>query len=177
MNREPTETLVLGGGCFWCTEAAYKLLPGVIRVTPGYAGGEQPHPTYEQVCAHESDHAEVIRIDYDPRQVSLEHLLEYFWHVHDPTQANGQGNDLGPQYRSVILYQNAAQQQAAERSRAAASQHFRDPITTTIAPLGTFWPAEEYHHDYFARHPEQGYCAYVIAPKVKKLQAALAQPH
>lgn len=166
-------SLVLGGGCFWCTEAAYKLLPGVVSVTPGYAGGTEANPTYEQVCAHATGHAEVIRVEYDPDRITLSALLDYFWHVHNPTQAGGQGNDIGPQYRSVILYADENQRIAAEESRAAVSTHFRDPITTEIAPLSTFWPAEPYHHDYFAKHPEQGYCAYVIAPKVKKLKAAL----
>lgn len=168
-----TNSLVVGGGCFWCTDAAYKLLPGVTRVTCGYAGGDEPNPTYQQVCAHETGHAEVIKIDFDPAQVSLDRLLDYFWHVHNPTQVGGQGNDMGPQYRSVILYADEAQRAAAEKSRAAAAKGFRDPITTEIAPLKKFWPAEDYHQDYFAKHPDQGYCAYVIAPKIKKLEHAL----
>jgi peptide-methionine (S)-S-oxide reductase len=171
----PTESLVLGGGCFWCTEAAYKLLPGVKHVTSGYAGGEEPNPTYEQICAHATSHAEVIKIDFDPTQISLDRLLEYFWHVHNPTQVGGQGNDHGPQYRSVILYANAAQKTAAENSRAAAAKVFRDPITTEIVPLKKFWPAEDYHQDYFAKNPNQGYCSFVIAPKIKKLEHALAE--
>jgi peptide-methionine (S)-S-oxide reductase len=169
-----TESLVLGGGCFWCTEAAYKLLPGVQAVTSGYAGGTEPNPTYEMICAHRTSHAEVIRIDYDPAQVSLERLLEFFWKVHDPTQVGGQGNDHGSQYRSIILHADEAQRIAAEKSRAAAQAKFEDPITTEIVPLEKFWPGEAYHQDYFARNPEQGYCAYVIAPKVKKLKAAIS---
>src|SRR5581483_4448823 len=110
------------------------------------------------------------KIDYDPAQISLDRLLEYFWHVHNPTQVGGQGNDMGPQYRSTILYATAAQQVAAEKSRAEAQKQFRDPITTEIAPLKKFWPAEDYHQDYFAKHPDQGYCAFVIAPKIKKLE-------
>lgn len=166
------ESLVLGGGCFWCTEAAYKLLPGVKHVTSGYAGGKEPNPTYDQICAHATGHAEVIKIDYDPAQVPLTTLLDYFWKVHNPTQVGGQGNDHGPQYRSIILYANDAQKAAAEKSRAAAAEAFRDEITTEIVPLEKFWPAEAYHQDYFANHPDQGYCAYVIAPKVKKLKQA-----
>jgi peptide-methionine (S)-S-oxide reductase len=170
------ESLVLGGGCFWCTDAAYRLLPGVAGVTCGYAGGRDPHPTYEQICTGRSGHAEVIKIDFDPAVVPLAKLLEYFWHVHDPTQVGGQGNDLGSQYRSIILYTDAAQQQAAEQSRAAAQREWPDPITTEIVPLATFWPAEDYHQDYFAKHPNQGYCAAVIRPKISKWKAAGAQP-
>lgn len=168
------EFLVLGGGCFWCTEAAYEMLPGVKDVVSGYAGGKEPNPTYEQVCAHRTGHAEVIRIEFDPAVVSLDRLLEYFWHVHNPTQVGGQGNDHGPQYRSIILFANEAQKAAAEKSRAAAAKEFRDPITTEIVSLEKFWAAEDYHQDYFRKHPNQGYCAVVIAPKIKKLQQQLA---
>lgn len=175
MTTSATDSIVLGGGCFWCTEAAYKLLPGVRRVTSGYAGGNEPNPTYEQICAHATSHAEVIRIEYDPAAVSLDRLLEYFWHVHNPTQVGGQGNDQGPQYRSIILYANDAQRSAAEKSKVDAQAQFRKPITTEIVPLRQFWPAEDYHQDYFARNPDQGYCALVIAPKIRKLEHALAQ--
>src|SRR5215212_5917684 len=123
-----TESLVLGGGCFWCTEAAYEMLPGVKSVVSGYAGGQEPNPTYEQICAHATGHAEVIKIDYDPAKVSLERLVDYFWHVHNPTQVDAQGADHGPQYRSIILYANAEQKAAADKSRAAAAKVFRDPI-------------------------------------------------
>jgi peptide-methionine (S)-S-oxide reductase len=167
------DSLVLGGGCFWCTEAAYELLPGVKAVTSGYAGGKEENPTYEQICAHATSHAEVIKIDYDPAVVSLETLLDYFWQVHNPTQVGGQGNDHGPQYRSIILYANDAQKAAAEKSRAAAAKVFRDPITTEIVPLTKFWPAEKYHQDYFRLNPHAGYCSYVIAPKIKKLKEHL----
>lgn len=167
------ETLVLGGGCFWCTEAAYELLPGVKAVVSGYAGGKEPNPTYEQICAHATGHAEVIQIEYDPAVVTIERLLEYFWQVHNPTQVGGQGNDHGPQYRSTIMYANEAQKAAAEKSRAAAAKVFRDPITTEIVPLLKFWPAEDYHQDYFRKNPNAGYCSYVIAPKIRKLEHAL----
>jgi peptide-methionine (S)-S-oxide reductase len=169
-----TESLVLGGGCFWCTEAAYELLPGVKDVVSGYAGGKEANPTYEQVCAHATGHAEVIKIDFDPEKISVEKLLNYFWQVHNPTQVGGQGNDHGPQYRSIILYANAAQKAAAEKSRAEAAKVFRDPITTEIVPLEKFWPAEAVHQDFFRRNPGQGYCAVVIAPKIKKLEKQLA---
>ena len=174
MAMNSIDSLVLGGGCFWCTEAAYKLLPGVKHVTSGYAGGKEPNPTYEQICAHTTSHAEVIKIDYDPAQVSLDTLLEYFWKVHNPTQVGGQGNDMGPQYRSIILYANEAQKAAVEKSHAVAGKVFRDPLTTEIVPLVKFWPGEDYHQDYFAKHPNEGYCSYVIAPKVRKLKHALA---
>jgi peptide-methionine (S)-S-oxide reductase len=170
-----TESIVLGGGCFWCTDAAYKLLPGVKEVTCGYAGGHTPEPTYEQVCSHTTGHAEVVKIDYDPAVVSLAEIFDYFWHVHNPTQVGGQGNDMGPQYRSIILYANDAQKVAAEKAKAEAQETFRDPITTEIVPLTHFWPAEDYHQDYFEKHPDQGYCAYVIAPKIKKLRHQLDQ--
>jgi peptide-methionine (S)-S-oxide reductase len=168
-----TESLVVGGGCFWCTEAAYEILPGVKDVVSGYAGGHVAKPTYEQIGTKKTGHAEVIKIDYDPAVVSLEKLLEYFWQVHNPTQVGGQGNDIGPQYRSVILYANAAQKEAAEKSKAAAAKVFRDPITTEIGPLEKFWVAEKYHQDYFRLNPKAGYCAYVIAPKVKKLKGQI----
>ncbi len=168
-----TESLVLGGGCFWCLDAAYRLLPGVHAVTSGYAGGKEPNPTYEQICNHATGHAEVVKIDFDPAQVPLAGLLTFFWKVHDPTQVGGQGNDHGPQYRSIILAADTAQQAAAEQSRATAQAIYRDPITTEIVSLVKFWPAEDYHQDYFAKHPNQGYCAAVIAPKVRKLEKAL----
>jgi len=168
-----TSSLVLGGGCFWCTEAAYKLVPGVVAVTSGYAGGKEANPTYEQVCAHRTGHAEVIRIDFDPGVVSAESLIDFFWKAHNPTQVGGQGNDKGAQYRSIILYADEAQKEAAEKSMAAAQKRFADPITTQIVPLSRFWPAEDYHQDYFARNPEAGYCAYIIAPKVEKLRLGL----
>jgi peptide-methionine (S)-S-oxide reductase len=174
VSSAKTESLVLGGGCFWCTEAAYEMLPGVKDVVSGYAGGKEQNPTYEQVCAKATGHAEVIKIDYDPAVVSLERLIDYFWHVHDPTQVGGQGNDHGPQYRSIILYTSPEQKAAAEKSRGVAAKTFQRPITTEIVPLEKFWPAEKYHQDYFRRNPNQGYCAVVIAPKIKKLEKQLA---
>lgn len=170
-----TESLVVGGGCFWCTEAAYELLPGVKAVVSGYAGGHVENPTYEQICTKKTGHVEVIRIDYDPAVVSLEKLLDFFWQVHNPTQVGGQGNDIGPQYVSVIMYTSPEQKAAAEKSKAAASKVFRDPITTEITALKKFWVAEDYHQDYFRKNPNQGYCSFVIAPKVKKLKAQIAE--
>ncbi len=169
-SSKKTEALVLGGGCFWCTDAAYKLLPGVKGVTCGYAGGKEANPTYEQICNHQTGHAEVIRIEFDPAQTTLDKVLDFFWEVHNPTQVGGQGNDHGPQYRSIILYANAEQKVAAEKSLAEAQKTFTKPITTEIVPLTKFWPAEDYHQDYFAKNPYQGYCQVVIAPKIKKLK-------
>ena len=168
-----TESLIVGGGCFWCTEAAYEILPGVVDVVSGYAGGHVANPTYQQIGTKKTGHAEVIKIDYDPAVISLEKLLDYFWHVHNPTQVGGQGNDIGPQYRSIILFANAEQKAAAEKSKAKAAAEFRDPITTEIVPLEKFWVAEAYHQDYFRLNPNAGYCAYVIAPKVKKLKGKI----
>jgi peptide-methionine (S)-S-oxide reductase len=168
-----TQFLVLGGGCFWCTEAAYQLLPGVKTVVSGYAGGRTERPTYEQIGTGRTGHAEVIRIEFEPTQTSLERLLEFFWEAHDPTQVDGQGNDHGPQYRSIILYADEAQRAAAELSKTVAQATFHAPITTEIVPLTKFWPAEDYHQDYFAKNPNAGYCRFVIAPKVKKLESKL----
>jgi peptide-methionine (S)-S-oxide reductase len=173
LAQSKTESVVLGGGCFWCTDAAYKLLPGVKAVTCGYAGGTESNPTYEDVCAHTTGHAEVVRIEFDPAVVSLAEIFDYFWLVHNPTQVGGQGNDHGAQYRSIILYSNAEQKSAAEKSKAKAQETFRDPITTEIVPLTKFWPAEDYHQDYFAKNPNQGYCEFVIAPKIRKLEHKL----
>ena len=169
------DSLILGGGCFWCLAAAFQLLPGVTRVTCGYAGGKVENPSYEQVYTDTTGHAEVVRIEFDPAKISLERLLEFFWQVHDPTRADGQGDeDIGTRYRSVIYYANPAQKTAAEKSRATEQAGLSAPITTEIAPLQKFWPAEDYHQNYFAQHPERAYCAAVIKPKIKKLQAALA---
>jgi len=167
------DSVVLGGGCFWCLDASFQLLPGVTHVTCGYSGGSVANPSYEQVCTETTGHAEVVKIDYDPKVVSLDKVLAYFWHVHDPTQVGGQGNDMGDQYRSIILYANPEQKAAAEKSKAEEQKGRSDPITTQVVPLVKFWQAEDYHQDYFAKHPDQGYCSAVIRPKVKKLQQML----
>lgn len=168
------KSLIVGGGCFWCTEAAYELLPGVEAVVSGYAGGARPNPTYEQVCTGVSGHAEVIRIDYDPAKITLEALLDYFWKIHDPTTLNRQGADEGTQYRSVIFYTDAEQKAAAEASLARANPGWGGKIVTQISPLETFYEAEDYHQDYFRRNPHGGYCQAVIRPKVEKLKKAVA---
>ena len=168
------DSLVLGGGCFWCLDATYKLNAGVTTVTCGYSGGGTENPTYAQIGRGDSGHAEVVKIDYDPAQITLAELLGFFWKVHNPTQVGGQGNDHGSQYRSIILYADAAQKAAAEQARAQAAASFTQPLTTEIVPLKHFWPAEEYHQDYFAKNPQAGYCVYVIKPKVDKLKKDLA---
>jgi peptide-methionine (S)-S-oxide reductase len=170
------ESVVLGGGCFWCLDASYKLLPGVVHVTCGYAGGTVANPTYEEVCDHTTGHAEVVKIDYDPARITLERLLKFFWSAHDPTQVGGQGDDMGPNYRSIILYTNDTQKAAAEKSRDEAQPGLHAPITTEIVPLTKFWPAEDYHQDYFKKHPDQAYCSIVIAPKISRLEQLLQQP-
>ena len=173
-NETKTETLVLGGGCFWCTEAAYQLVPGVKSVVSGYAGGKDKTPTYEGVCSGATGHAEVIRIEYVPAEVTVERLLELFWVVHDPTTLNRQGADRGTQYRSIILYANDAQKTAAEKAKAAAQAKFADPIVTQIVPLEKFYEAEAEHQDYFKNNPYGGYCQMVVKPKVEKMKKALA---
>jgi len=169
-SENKTEFLVVGGGCFWCTEAAYELLPGVKTVVSGYAGGRTEKPTYAQIGTGRTGHAEVIRIEFDPAKITVEQLLEFFWDVHDPTQVDGQGADIGPQYRSIILHADDTQRVAAEKSRVNAQESFSRPIVTQIVPLTKFWPAEDYHQDYFRKNPDQGYCRVVIAPKIRKLE-------
>ena len=169
------QTLVVGGGCFWCTEATYELVPGVKNVVSGYAGGHVENPTYKQIGGGNTGHAEVIRIEYDPKVVTLDALLDLFWTVHDPTTLNRQGADEGPQYRSIILYADDTQKQAAERSKEAAQARFSEPIVTEIVPLSTFYVAEDYHQDYFRNNPNAGYCQFVIKPKVKKLKQQLGK--
>ncbi|HEU5070631.1 MAG TPA: peptide-methionine (S)-S-oxide reductase MsrA [Verrucomicrobiae bacterium] len=173
MNTNKTELATFGGGCFWCLEACFQLVPGVKAVTSGYAGGTKDNPTYQEVCTGNTGHAEVVQIEYDPAVISYEQLLQKFWEVHDPTTLNRQGNDVGTQYRSIILCRNEAQKEAAEKSKAEAQKELSRPIVTQIAPLKKFWPAEAYHQNYFRNHPEQGYCQLVIRPKVDKLEKKL----
>jgi peptide-methionine (S)-S-oxide reductase len=171
----PVPSLVLGGGCFWCLDAAFQLLPGVTGVTCGYAGGNVDAPTYEQVYTDKTGHAEVVAIEYDPARTSLDKIFEFFWKVHDATQTDGQGGDLGTRYRSVIFFADEAQRVAAEKSRAAEQATLSKPVTTQILPLEKFWPAEAYHQNYFALHPDRAYCAAVIKPKISKLATSLGQ--
>ncbi len=165
-----TETLVVGGGCFWCIEAIFERLPGVKSVVSGYSGGHVANPTYHQVCEGDTGHAEVAKIEFDPAVVSVDKVLEVFFEAHDPTTMNRQGADEGSQYRSVIFYQDETQHQAALKAKAAAQPNWDDPIVTQIEPLTKFYPAEDYHQEYFKNNPNQGYCTFVIKPKVKKLQ-------
>lgn len=165
-----TQLATLGGGCFWCLEAAFEKFRGVKAVTSGYSDGTIDNPTYKQVCSGHTGHAEVVQIEFDPNVISYEQLLEVFWEIHDPTTLNRQGADVGTQYRSVILYHNDAQKAAAEKSKSEAEKKFKDPVTTQIVPLKRFYPAEDYHQDYFRKNPNQPYCAYVISPKLQKLQ-------
>jgi peptide-methionine (S)-S-oxide reductase len=168
-----TETIVLGGGCFWCLDATFQLIPGVKAVVSGYAGGSTPSPSYEDVCTGSTGHAEVVKIEYNPAQVTLEKLLDFFWTIHDPTTLNAQGHDHGTQYRSIILYQNDAQKNVVEKSKAAAQAKFSDPIVTEIVPLKNFYRAEEYHQDYFRKNPNSGYCRLVVQSKVDKAKKVL----
>ncbi|HWQ92822.1 MAG TPA: peptide-methionine (S)-S-oxide reductase MsrA [Clostridia bacterium] len=164
-----TETATFGGGCFWCTEALFQMLPGVKSVTSGYAGGQKENPTYKEVCAGTTGHAEVIQVEFDPQVVSYDKLLETFWEAHDPTTLNRQGADTGTQYRSIILYSNDTQKQAAEKSKITAQKQFSDPIVTEIVPLTRFYKAEGYHQDYYNTNPDAGYCRVIIRPKVEKM--------
>jgi peptide-methionine (S)-S-oxide reductase len=164
------EAITLGAGCFWCTEGVFQQLPGVHSVTSGYMGGTVLNPTYEQVCGGRTGHDEVTRIVYDPQVTSLEALLETFWKMHDPTQLNGQGGDIGTQYRSAIFFETDEQRAVAEASRAAAGKRFSQPIVTEITPASEFYPAEEYHQDYYRQNKGRNpYCSYVITPKLQKL--------
>lgn len=165
-----TETAVFANGCFWCTEAVFEHVPGVKRVVSGYTGGHVANPTYQQVCAGTTGHAEATRIEFDPAVVSYEQLLGLFFDSHDPTTLNRQGADEGTQYRSAIFYANEAQQRAAARAKIAAQAQWDDPIVTEITPLGKFYDAEASHQDYFKNNPNARYCTFVIKPKVKKLQ-------
>ncbi|HEY0584991.1 MAG TPA: peptide-methionine (S)-S-oxide reductase MsrA [Pseudoduganella sp.] len=168
------EVAILGGGCFWCTEAVYLEAKGVTKVESGYMGGAQPNPTYEQVCTGETGHAEVVRLEFDPSQISYRDLLVIFFTIHDPTTLNRQGNDVGTQYRSVIFYQDSEQEATARQVIAEMAHVWDAPIVTELAPAAPFYKAEDYHQNYFAQHPLQGYCAFVVAPKVSKFRKMYA---
>lgn len=169
---ENAQKATFGGGCFWCTEAIFQRTRGVLQVEPGYAGGHVEHPTYKQVCTGTTGHAEVIQITYDPDSISYGELLEIFWKTHDPTTLNRQGNDEGTQYRSAVFYHTDEQKQQAEayKMKLTEAKIWDDPIVTEISPLTNYYTAEDYHHNYYNQNGEQGYCSYVITPKVEKFK-------
>ena len=164
-----TETATLGGGCFWCVEAVYERLPGIISVVSGYAGGQTENPTYEQIGTGKTGHAEVVQIAYDPSKISYEKIIDLFWDAHDPTTLNRQGADTGPQYRSIILTENDEQTRIANESKDRAQTKSKSPIVTEIVPLTKFYPAEDYHQDFYRENPMHPYNLAVIRPKLKKL--------
>lgn len=166
-----TEIATFGAGCFWCVEAVFQELNGVVKVESGYMGGATPNPSYREVCTGETGHAEVTRITFDPKVISFEELLEVLWTSHDPTTLNKQGADVGTQYRSAIFYHSQEQKQKAEKSKMEIAPQFWDnPIVTEIVAASEFYPAEEYHQDYYANNPNAGYCRFVIAPKIEKVR-------
>lgn len=162
-------SIILGGGCFWCLEAVYQRIPGVEKVVSGYSGGHMPDPDYRSVCEGTTGHAEVVKIDYNADTVSLDDILEIFWKCHDPTTLNRQGADTGTQYRSVIFFADELQKSAAVRSRDRAAASFKNPIVTQIVPLEKFFPAEDYHQNYYNLNSGAPYCGYIILPKLSKL--------
>ncbi len=171
-SQKKLEVATLGAGCFWCVEAVFELVKGVENVESGYSGGHVDNPSYKEVTTGKTGHVEVARITFDPSVITYGELLEVFWHSHDPTTLNRQGNDVGEQYRSVIFYHNAEQKATAEASlkKTDAAKLWKDPIVTTIEPLKNYFVAENYHQDYFKSNPNAGYCSYVIAPKVAKFK-------
>jgi len=163
------EFALVGGGCFWCTEAVFEKIEGILEVVSGYAGGSLANPTYKDICTGQSGHAEVIKIKFSADIISYAEILEIFGKAHDPTTLNRQGADVGTQYRSTVMYYNQDQEKIARSWKKNLSGQFVDPVVTEIVPAPTFYPAEEYHQDYYAKNPNQGYCSFVIRPKLKKL--------
>ncbi len=176
MEPQPLSQTVLAGGCFWCLEAVFDQVKGVTDVVSGYSGGKRPHPSYDQVCTGLTGHAEVVQITFDPAVISLEDLLHIFFTIHDPTTLNRQGADVGTQYRSAIFYTSEEQKSAAEKVMQELTDENLWPgkIVTQLAPLQAFYPAEDYHQEYFARNPNAGYCQFVVAPKVAKFRQKYA---
>lgn len=172
INMTHTETITLGSGCFWCTEAIFQRLQGVVKVTSGYSGGFVDNPTYEQVCDKNTGHAEVCQIVYDTTQIKLDDILAVFWKTHDPTTLNQQGNDVGPQYRSVVFYHNDHQKVLAQHyiKELNDSKAWANPVVTTVEPFQKFYAAENYHQNYYNDNKNQGYCRYVIGPKLEKFE-------
>ncbi len=170
-SKEGLEVATIGGGCFWCLEAVFLELEGVEQVVSGYSGGKVDNPTYKQVCNGDTGHAEVVQIHYDPSKFSFDDLMDVFFHLHDPTTLNRQGNDVGTQYRSVVYYHNEDQKKRAEAARVKAQADYKAPIVTEITALSKFYPAEDYHQNYYANNPGQPYCSFVVGPKVAKVRS------
>lgn len=177
MDSLQNEEAIFGAGCFWCVEAIFQRVPGVVKIESGYSGGTTENPTYKEVCTGATGHAEVIKLNYDPKQVSYETLLSVFWQTHDPTTLNRQGGDEGTQYRSAIFYKNDAQKASAERLKAELDKSgaFTNPIVTEISPLINYYPAEDYHQNYYNQNSEQSYCQFVIAPKLEKFEKVFGE--
>jgi peptide-methionine (S)-S-oxide reductase len=169
-----SEFITLGGGCFWCTEAVYEQVDGVIAVESGYSNGHVSAPSYEQVCSGDTGHNEVVRVEFDNARITLREVLEIFFHIHDPTTRNRQGNDVGTQYRSGIYFNDGEQERVAREVLAEADAASGGRVVTEVKPLSNYWRAEDYHQHYFANHPGQGYCAFVVAPKVEKFKRTFA---
>ncbi len=170
-SKEGLEVATIGGGCFWCLEAVFLELDGVEQVVSGYAGGKVDNPTYKQVCNGDTGHAEVVQIHYDPSKFNFDDLMDVFFHLHDPTTLNRQGNDVGTQYRSVVFYHSEDQKNRAEAAKVKAQAEYKDPIVTEITALPKFYPAEDYHQNYYANNPKQPYCSFVVGPKVAKVRS------
>jgi peptide-methionine (S)-S-oxide reductase len=171
VNHDASETATLASGCFWCSEAVFKRLKGVKSIVSGYSGGYVDNPSYNQVCSGETGHAEAVQIEFDPKTIPFDKILDVFWHTHDPTTLNRQGNDVGTQYRSAIFYHSQTQKEIAEGSKRRLEEEraYKNPIVTEISPFRNFYPAEDYHKDYYDNNQDAPYCSYVIDPKVQKL--------
>ncbi|SHI23739.1 peptide-methionine (S)-S-oxide reductase MsrA [Pollutimonas bauzanensis] len=170
-----TEVAILGGGCFWCTESVFLAVRGVLEVAPGYSGGHVANPSYEQVCGKATGHIEVVRVVFDPEVIDFETVLQVFFATHDPTTVDQQGADVGPQYASAIFCQSEQQKEIAQRVIAEVQAEIGEPVVTKVLGAEHFWPAEDYHRNYYAQHPNQGYCQAVIAPKLSKFRKRFAQ--
>lgn len=163
-------TIVLGGGCFWCIEAVFQKIKGVLKIEPGYAGGDIPNPTYEEICSEDTGHAETVRLEYDSEEISLENILDVFFSIHDPTTLNRQGVDIGTQYRSIILWTEPEQKKIIQKYLINIKKNFNNPIVTQVKKLNKFYPAESYHFDYYNRNKIQPYCQLIILPKIEKIE-------
>jgi peptide-methionine (S)-S-oxide reductase len=172
---EKSQFIVLGGGCFWCTEAVFKMIKGILKTTPGYSGGNTEKPTYKEVCSGKTGHAETLLVEYDPKLISLDLILDIFFDMHDPTSLNRQGNDVGNQYRSIILYTDDKQKETIQKKIDEIKKNFSKPIVTEVKKLEKFYEAEDYHKDYYAKNLVNPYCAIVIGPKIHKIKKKYAE--